>query len=416
METCLNKVLTKKRISFAPPRIDQKIIDAVSETLKSGWITTGAKTKLFEKKIADYIKSPKVLCINSATAGLELALKWFGVKEGDEVILPAYTYSATANVVIHQGAKPVFVDVNIDDFNISVDAIRKAITDKTKVIIPVDFGGYPCDYDQINQLVNENEILSYFSSSNDIQQQLGRILVLSDSAHSIGSIYNNQKLGTVADFNVFSFHAVKNITTAEGGAISFGLPAPFDNEAIYNYFSINSLHGQTIDAQKKIIENNWKYDVIMPGYKKNMPDVLASIGLVEIERYDETLAKRKNVFEAYSEGFKDCNWALLPIYKNEQKESSYHIYALRVKGIDEKRRDELIKNILNQGVSVNVHFQPVPMFSYYKQLGYKVSDYPNAYANYAAEISLPVYFDLTDYQIEYIIEIVKNSVKEVLGK
>ena len=293
-------------IPFSPPRIDNKTIDEVVVALKSGWITTGPKTKLFEKEVTAYCNSKVSVALNSATAGLELVLRWFGVKEGDEVILPAYTYCATANVVVHCGAKPVFVDVNASDFNISIEAIKNAITSKTKVIMPVDFAGLPCDYDQINQLVKQNEIVSRFHADTDEQKQLGRILVLSDSAHSFGAIYNGKKAGSLTDVSVFSFHAVKNLTTAEGGAISFNLPDNFDHDAIYKKFCVTSLHGQNKDALAKTQKGNWKYDIVKAGYKCNMTDIAAAIGLVELERYDrETLVQRKHIFDSYTGSLKN---------------------------------------------------------------------------------------------------------------
>lgn len=402
-------------IPFAPPRIDQKIIDEVIDTLKSGWITTGAKTKLFEKKLTDYYKSKATLCVNSATAGLELMLRWFGVGPGDEVIVPAYTYCATANVVIHCGAKPVLVDVNLDDFNISINAIKEAINSKTKVIIPVDIGGFPCDYDSIIRLVNQPEIKRLFVANNENQQKLGRILILADAAHSLGAIYKNNKIGSIADITVFSFHAVKNLTTAEGGAIALNLPEPFDNETIYKYLCIYSLHGQSKDALAKMQKGSWRYDIIEPGYKANMTDLQASIGLVEIARYDnDTLLKRRNIFEYYDNEFKKYAWAVLPKWSDNNRISSFHAYMLRIKGIDEAQRDKIIHSIFTKGVSVNVHFQPLPMLTAYKNIGYKLSDYPIAWECYSREISLPVFYDLTSEQMKMVTEAVAESVKEYI--
>lgn len=401
-------------IPFSPPKIYQEIIDEVVDSLKSGWITTGPKTKKFEKKLSEYNGNPNTLCVNSATAGLELVLRWFGVGEGDEVILPAYTYCATANVIMHCGAKPVFVDVNTDDFNISVEEIEKAITEKTKVIMPVDFGGFPCDYDTINKIAEENR--SKFQALNEIQKQLGRILILSDAAHSLGGKENGKMTGSLADVTVFSFHAVKNLTTAEGGAIAFNLPLPFNNQEIYNYFNTFSLHGQNKDALAKTQIGNWRYDVIMPGYKANMPDVLAAIGLVELERYDEeTIARRIEIIEAYNVGLGKYYWAELPVYKKEGRESSYHLYPLRIKNISEKQRDEIIQEIYAHEVSVNVHFQPVPMLSFYKNAGYKIENYPVAFDNYSREITLPLYFSLTDENVQTVIDAVIKSVEKVIG-
>lgn len=402
-------------IPFSPPRIDQKIIDEVNDTLRSGWITTGPKTKLFEKKLTEYCGNKSTLCLNSATAGLELVLRWFGVKEGDEVIIPAYTYSATANVVVHCGATPVFVDVN-EDFNISVAAIEKAITSRTKAVMPVDFGGWPCDYDAINALVSRDDIRKKFNAENDEQKMLGRMLVLSDAAHSVGAWYKGKRTGSLTDVSVFSFHAVKNLTTAEGGAVAFNLPEPFDNAAIYQYMCIKSLHGQNKDALAKMQKGNWKYDIIEAGYKCNMTDIMAAIGLVELSRYDsDTLPRRKVIFDIYTEKLSKHSWAQLPEYRNEKGESSYHLYPLRIKGVTEAQRDEIIKEIFDQDVSVNVHFIPVPMMSFYKKMGYDIKNYPATYDNFSREISLPVFFDLNDEQVDAVISAVEKAVKKVTG-
>jgi len=402
-------------IPFSPPRIDQKIIDEVVDTLKSGWITTGPKTKLFEKKISEYLGVETTLCLNSATAGLEIMLRWFGVGEGDEVIVPAYTYCATANVVLHCGAKPVMVDINQDDFNISIDAIRNAITDRTKVIMPVDIAGLPCDYELLFELIQEREINKLFKPGNEIQQQLGRILVLEDAAHSLGAIYKNLRTGAIADVTVFSFHAVKNLTTGEGGAVALHLPEPFDNLEIYNYLNIYTLHGQNKDALAKIKRGNWKYDVVCAGYKANMTDILASIGLVEIQRYEnDTLVRRKEIFRLYTKALSGYSWAELPVCKTPDKESSYHIYLLRIKDIIVEQRDRMIELIFDDEVSVNVHFTPLPMFSLYKSLGYNIADYPVAYHNYSRVITLPVYYDLKNEDIARIVRTVIESVEAVL--
>jgi len=400
-------------ISFAPPRIDEKTIEAVSETLRSGWITTGPKTKLLEKKISEYCDVIETLCVNSATAGMELALRWFGVGPDDEVILPAYTYAATANVVIHCGAKPIMVDVNKNDFCISIEAIEKAITSKTKVIMPVDFGGLPCDYDAISALIEK--VKNKFNPAYDHQEMLGRIMILADAAHSLGAIYKGRNAGTLADISVFSFHAVKNLTTAEGGAILFNLPAPFDNSVIYKELSITSLHGQTKDAIAKMQKGNWKYDIVEAGYKCNMTDLAATIGLIELDRYkDDTIPKRKAIVDAYHSYFSKYSWAELPISKDEKRESSYHLFALRIKNITEEQRDKIVQKIFDRDVSVNVHFIPIPMMSFYKNLGYKMSDYPVTYDNFSREISLPIYYDLTTEQIDIVTNAVKESVEEII--
>ncbi len=408
-------------IPFSPPHIDQKIIDEVSKVLKSGWITTGPRTKLFEKELTKYCGNQSTLCLNSATAGLEIILRWFGVKEGDEVILPAYTYCATANVVIHCGATPVFVDVNATDFNISISNIEKAITSKTKVIMPVDFGGYTCDYDELNELVLKHK--NKFVVQSDEQKTLGRILILSDSAHSFGAWYKGKRAGSLTDVSVFSFHAVKNLTTAEGGAVALNLPAPFDNEAVYKSLCVKTLHGQDKDALAKTIKGNWRYDVVEAGYKCNMTDIAAAIGLVELERYDnDTLPKRKHICELYSEALSKYEWAQIPTLSSELRTpnselrtSCYHLYALRIKGISESERDAIIKEIFDHDVSVNVHFIPVPMMSFYKKLGYDIKNYQVTYDNYSREISLPVFYDLNDELVKQVIDAVIESVEKVIG-
>lgn len=403
-------------LPFSPPRIDQLILDEVTDCLKSGWITTGPKTKLFEKKLTEYNSNKATLCLNSATSGLELMLRWFGVKEGDEVILPAYTYTATANVIIHCGATPVFVDVN-DQFTISVEAIKKAVTSKTKVIMPVDFAGLPCDYDAINALVSDEPVRKLFHPSTPEQHQLGRILVLADAAHSIGAVYKGKKTGSLTDVSVFSFHAVKNLTTAEGGAVALNLPAPFDNEEVYKYLCIKSLHGQNKDALAKTQKGNWKYDIIEAGYKWNMTDIAAAIGLVELNRYDsDTLVKRKAIFDKYVQGLSNYSWAQIPVFNTGDKISCYHLFPLRINGITENQRDQIMQHIFDRDVSVNVHFIPVPMMSFYKALGYDIKNYPVTYDNYSREISLPVYYNLTDENVEVVLRAVIEAVELVLGK
>lgn len=402
-------------IPFSPPSINQDAIDEVVKVLKSGWITTGPRTKQFEKELSAYCGNKATLCLNSATAGLEIILRWYGLKEGDEVILPAYTYSATANVVMHCGAKPVFVDVNADDFNISVSNIEKAITAKTKVIMPVDFGGFPCDYDAINALVKKHA--STFVPATEEQKMLGRILVLSDSAHSFGAWYKGKRAGSLTDVSVFSFHAVKNLTTAEGGSVALNLPAPFDNEAVYKSLCVKTLHGQDKDALAKTQKGNWRYDIVEAGYKCNMTDIMAVIGQVELARYDkDTLPKRKSICDTYTAALSKCAWAQVPVCKVEQVEGCYHLYPLRIKGITEAQRDAIIKEIFDKDVSVNVHFIPVPMMSFYKGLGYDVHNYPVTFDNYSREISLPVFYDLSEEMVKTVLDAVISSVEKVIGK
>ena len=404
-------------IPFSPPRIDQKIIDEVTAVLRSGWITTGPRTKLFEKKIAEYCGIKAALCLNSATAGLEVMLRWFGVKEGCEVIVPAYTYSATANVVIHCGAKPVLVDVG-DDFNIDVREIEKAITSRTKVIMPVDFGGQPCDYDAIHDLVTREEVRKKFKADSSVQEKLGRMMILSDAAHSLGAWYKGKRTGALTDVSVFSFHAVKNLTTAEGGAVALNLPEPFNNEEEYKRLCVTTLHGQNKDALAKMQKGNWRYDIVEAGYKCNMADILAAIGLVELERYDsDTLVKRKWICSKYREALAAHPWAILPSEGSQHPgtETSFHLFPLRVKGVDEAQRDAIIQKIFDRDVSVNVHFIPVPMMTFYKNLGYDINNYPNTKKLYSQEISLPVFYDLTEAQVEEVCRAVIESVEEVIS-
>jgi dTDP-4-amino-4,6-dideoxygalactose transaminase len=340
-------------------------------------------------------------------------LRWFGVGAGDEVILPAYTYSATANVIIHCGAKPVFVDVNKDDFNIAISQVQKAITANTKVIMPVDFGGMPCDYAALNDLVVASK--SVFQPANNIHELLGRILILSDSAHSFGAEYKGKKAGALTDVSVFSFHAVKNLTTAEGGAVALNLPAPFNNEDIYKKLCITTLHGQNKDALAKTQKGNWKYDIVEAGYKCNMTDLTAAIGLIELERYEhDTLLKRKHIVDTYQQLFGDDQRFELPVFETADKKSSYHLYPLRIKNITEQQRDAIMQEIFNADVSVNVHFIPVPATSFYKNLGYNLSDYPSTQDNFIREISLPVFYDLTDEQIQTVVNAVKSAVDKVV--
>lgn len=401
-------------IPFSPPRIDDKIINEVTAALKSGWITTGPRTKDFEKKLTAYCGNQSTLCLNSATAGLEIMLRWYGVGEGDEVILPAYTYSATANVVIHCGAKPVFVDVNADDFNINVANIEKAINEKTKVVMPVDFAGFPCDYDEINALVVKHK--NQFRPKSKNQELLGRIMVLSDSAHSFGANYKGKKCGALADVSVFSFHAVKNLTTAEGGAVALNFPEPFDNTELYNYLCMYTLHGQNKDALAKTQKGNWKYDIVEAGYKCNMTDMSAAIGLVELERYDnDTQIKRKHIFDTYQAAFLKDNRFQVPVYHADSKVGCYHLYPLRIKGITEVQRDAIMKEIFDCDVSVNVHFIPVPAMTFYKNLGYDLNNYPVTYDNFSREISLPVFYNLTEEQMQTVINAVISSVNKVLS-
>ncbi|MBQ8361132.1 MAG: DegT/DnrJ/EryC1/StrS family aminotransferase [Bacteroidaceae bacterium] len=399
------------KIPFSPPYIDESIIDEVVDTLRSGWITTGPKVKALEQEIKTYSQSEEVLCVNSWTSGAMLMLTWLGVKPGDEVIVPAYTYCATAHAVIHTGAKPVMVDSG-EDFNISVDAIRKAITPRTKAILPVDIGGFPCDYPAIMQLVNEPEIKAMFVPDNEVQRQLGRILVVSDSAHSLGAKLPH---GGRSDVAIFSLHAVKNVTSAEGGAICLNLPAPFDNAAVYSELRLNTLNCQTKDAFTKSQAGGWKYDIVGLGMKINLPDVNAAIALAQMRIYPQLLERRKEVFQAYERGFADCDWMVMPPSVTENGvESSYHLLALRIKGITEEQRNDIIAEVAKAEVAVNVHYVPLPMLTYFRELGYQMEDYPKAFANYCSEISLPIYPQLTDEQVNYIVNCMKEAYAKVV--
>lgn len=402
-------------LPFSPPRMDQETVDAVSKVLLSGWITTGPNTKEFENQLTSYLGCKKTICLNSATAGLELVARWYGLKEGDEVIVPAYTYCASANIVLHCGATVVLVDIDENDFNLSLESVRNAISDKTKIIIPVDIAGWPCDYNEINALVEQPEIRKVFCPENEVQRKLGRILILSDAAHSIGATYNGEKTGSLTDITVFSFHAVKNLTTSEGGAVCFNLPEQFDSEELYKEFNIRSLHGQSKDALAKTKVGNWRYDVLEPGYKCNMMDIQAAIGLVELNRYESSLKRRREIFDYYTNCFSKQDWAIIPDYKNEHKESSYHLYLLRIKNASESQRDQIMQKIFEKQVSVNVHFQPLPMFTAYKKLGFKMEDYPESFNKYKNVITLPVYFNLTDENLKTVTEAVVSSVEEIIG-
>jgi dTDP-4-amino-4,6-dideoxygalactose transaminase len=401
-------------IPFSPPRIDEKVLKEVNDALMSGWITTGPRTKLFEKKISDYCGCKTTVAVSSWTMGMEVFLKWWGIGPGDEVIIPVYTYCASANVVLHTGAKAVMVDVSEDDFNIAIEKIEAAITPKTKVIMPVDISGFPCDYNEILNLAHKHKKI--FTPKNEMQSKLGRILIASDAAHSFGALYCGKRSGSLADVTCFSFHAVKNLTTAEGGAVCFNLPDSFDHDEIYKDFVTITLHGQSKDALAKSKKGAWKYDVLIPGYKCNMTDIQAAIGLVELDRYQENLDRRKEIFTAYDTVFSKKGWALLPIHEDSEKTSSYHLYLLRIKNISEDQRDEIIQEIFNNDVAVNVHFQPLPLLTAYKNLDYRIDKFPEAIKKYQNEISLPVYFNLNNNQVAQVTNAVVLSVEKILNK
>lgn len=394
-----------KTIKFSPPDITQKEIDEVIDTLKSGWITTGPKTKLFEKQIAEFCKAEKAVCLNSATAGLELILRVLGISSGDEVIVPAYTYTASASVIKHIGAKIVFMDCAKNSYEMDYDNLGKYITEKTKAIIAVDLAGIPANYEKIYEVIEKCK--NKFNANNDIQEKIGRIAVIADGAHSFGARRNGVAAGNIADFTSFSFHAVKNLTTAEGGAVTWKKIEEIDSEELYKQFMLWSLHGQNKDALSKSQSNGWEYDIKIPGYKCNMTDIMASIGLAQLDRYDELLKRRKEIIEMYNEGFKECNVQVLEHYNNAIQ-SSGHLYLVRLLGKTEQGRNEIIKELSEKGIPTNVHYKPLPMMTAYKDLGFNIEDYPNAYEMYKNEITLPLHTLLNDEQIKYIIETVKK--------
>lgn len=403
------------KIPFSPPFIDEDVKQEVLSALDSGWITTGPKVKALEDETAQYAGVSNVLCVNSATSGIMLVLHWLGIGRGDEVIIPAYTYCATALAVLHVGATPVMVDVK-DDFNIDISAVEKAITSKTKAVIPVDFAGWPCDYDALNALVQTEKVKALFIPKGEVQEKLARIAIVSDAAHSFGATYKSKKTGSLADITVFSFHAVKNLTTAEGGAVCITMPSPFDNGEIYRTLRLWSLNGQTKDAFTKSQAGGWRYDIVYPGFKINLPDVCAAIGLAQLRKYDQhLLTERKRVFDQYAAAFANDAWAQLPLYDKEGIEGSYHLFPLRIHNISEAQRDQVIEFIAAKDVSVNVHFIPLPMLTVFKQVGFLIEHYPIAFDNYAREISLPIYPQLSNEIVEHIIAIVRNAIKEITG-
>ena len=397
-------------IPFSLPVIDQDVIDEMLDTLtNTGWLTSGPKVLALEQEIKKYTGTEAVVCVNSWTSGAMLMLRWFGVGPGDEVIIPAYTYSATALCVLNMGATPVMVDV-LDDFTINPALIEKAITSKTKAIIPVDIGGWPCDYKAINAIVNSAEARSMFTPTSDKQEKLGRILVIADSAHSIGATLDGLQAGNFTDLTVFSFHSVKNITTGEGGAICLNLPQLFNNADEYKFLKALSLNGQTKSAFEKNQPGAWKYDIIAQGLKVNMPDICATIGLAQIRKYKaELLPERKKIFDFYTEKLGKYDWAVIPLYANDERISSYHLYLLRIKGITEEQRDRMIMHIGEAGVGVNVHYVPMAMLTLFKELGYKMDNYPVTFNLYQNQITLPVYNGLTNEQLQRVTDAVVEA-------
>ncbi len=399
-------------IAFSPPDITESEIQSVVETLKSGWITTGQKTKLFEQKIAEFCETEKAVCLNSATIAMELTLRLLGIGEGDEVITTAYTYSASASVIHHVGAKIVFVDVAENSYHIDYNQIEQAITEKTKAIIPVDIAGIPCDYDTIFSIIQKKQTL--FKPNTEIQKEFGRIIVLADAAHSLGAVYKNRKVGSIADFTAFSFHAVKNITTAEGGAVTWKNQLFLDNEKIYKQYMLFSLHGQTKDALAKTDLGAWEYDIVEPYYKCNMTDISASLGVSQLERYPQILQRRKEITQLYKKelsSIKNCQ--IIPHFSDEY-ESSYHLFFIRILTIDESKRNNIILELAKIGIATNVHYKPLPMMTAYKKLGFDIKSYPNSFYQYKNEISLPLFNTLTDNQVLFICSTLKKLLEELL--
>ncbi|MDB9154106.1 DegT/DnrJ/EryC1/StrS family aminotransferase [Parabacteroides distasonis] len=389
-----------KKISFSPPDMSEAEINEVAEALRSGWITTGPKTKEFARLIAMCCQTEQAVCLNSATACMELILRVLGVGLGDEVITSAYTYTATASVTCHVGAKVVMVDTAPDSFEMNYDKLADAITERTKVVLPVDLAGVVCDYDKIFAAVESKKHL--FSPANDIQKAYGRVIVLADAAHAFGAKWHGKMCGEIADFTSFSFHAVKNLTTAEGGALTWRNHDGVDNESLYKQFQLLSLHGQNKDALAKTRLGAWEYDIVAPYYKCNMTDVMAGIGLAQLKRYPEMLYRRRQIIERYNEGLKGCDVQVLDHFGDDYS-SSGHLYLVRLLGEDVEYRNAVIERMAERGIACNVHYKPLPMMTAYKNLGFDIVDYPNAYNQYHNEITLPLHTSLTNEDVEYVI-------------
>lgn len=404
------------KIPFSPPDLTDAEIEEVASALKSGWITTGPKTKALEKEVAEFCNTDKAVCLSSQTSCAEIALRLLGIGEGDEVIVPAYTYTATAEVVCHVGARLIFIDSQPDSLEMDYNAVEKAITPKTKVIIPVDLGGVPCDYDRIFSIVEKKKEL--FTPSNDIQSKFGRIIVCADTAHAFGSSWHGKPIGSVADFSSFSFHAVKNFTTAEGGALTWKHRDDIDGDELYKTAQLLSLHGQSKDALSKNQLGSWEYDIVGPWYKCNMTDIHAAIGLAQMVRYPALLKRRREIIEKYDRAFKPLGVHTLTHFTNEHI-SSGHLYITRIfkkngEPVSDGERREIIIKMAERGIVTNVHFKPLPMMTAYKNLGFDIKDYPNAYAQYANEITLPLFSRLTDEEVDYIIENFIEIIKEYI--
>ena len=389
-----------KKVPFSPPDITESEVNLVSEALRSGWITTGPKTKEFERLIAMCCQTEQAVCLDSATACMELILRVLDVGPGDEVITSAYTYTATASVTCHVGAKVVMVDTAPDSFEMDYDKLADAITEKTKVVLPVDLAGVVCDYDKIFAAVESKKHL--FSPANDIQKAYGRVIVLADAAHAFGAKWHGKMCGEIADFTSFSFHAVKNLTTAEGGALTWRNHDGVDNESLYKQFQLLSLHGQNKDALAKTRLGAWEYDIVAPYYKCNMTDVMAGIGLAQLKRYPEMLYRRRQIIERYNEGLKGRNVQVLDHFGDDHS-SSGHLYLVRLLGEDVEYRNAVIERMAERGIACNVHYKPLPMMTAYKNLGFDIVDYPNAYNQYHNEITLPLHTSLTNEDVEYVI-------------
>lgn len=391
----------KRNIPFSPPDMSEAEVHGAVEAIQSGWITTGPKTKEFERRIAEYCGVKKAVCLNSQTACAEMALRVLGIGQGDEVIVPAYTYTASASVVCHVGAKLVLIDTQPDSLEMDYDRMEDAITEHTKAVIPVDLAGVPCDYDRIFEIIERKKGL--FKPANKIQEKIGRIAVCADTAHAFGAEWHGKKAGSIADFSSFSFHAVKNLTTAEGGALTWRSMEGIDDEEIYHTLQLLSLHGQSKDALAKTQLGAWEYDVVAPWYKCNMTDIMAGIGLAQLNRYEGMLARRREIIQKYDAAFKHLGIEVLPHY-TEEYQSSGHLYLTRIPGITLEQRQEIIVKMAEAGVSCNVHYKPLPMLTAYKNLGFDVKDYPNAFAHFENEITLPLHTRLTDEDVEYVIE------------
>lgn len=396
-------------IAFSPPDITEKEIEEVIEALKSGWITTGPKTKEFERQITEYCGSDRTVCLSAATTALEMTLRLLGIGEGDEVIVPAYTYTATCSVICHVGATPVMVDSQKDREEMDYGLMARAITDKTKAVMPVDIAGILCDYDKIFEAIEGKKEL--FKPKNEIQKAFGRVIVLADSAHGFGAVQKGRTAGTLADFTCFSFHAVKNLTTAEGGAVTWKAPDGIDSDKLYKQLQILSLHGQTKDALEKTQKGSWEYDILLPAYKCNMTDVQAGIGLGQLSRYGEMLKRRHEIVKRYDEGFEGTR-VITPKHTGADHTSSGHLYLTRLKDISLSQRNEIIIKMEERGISTNVHYKPLPMLTAYRNLGFEIEDYPNAYGLFKNEISLPIYSTLTDEEVDYIIDNLLEILKE----